>query len=286
MLVAPFGVAQRAPDLRRDGEIPQRTAGSGHGEVDQRHDTSIAEDHVLRVQIVVADHRPAPWVRPLRRPIRGDAAKRRRRLMEPPEQPAEIPSSLGPSSPMPDRAAAARPRRSTSVPHDPGRPCRDGGARHRTRRTRDGGAGRGRPLETIRPHGGPCHRRGRARSGGPCFRPVSARASCPYRDGTGPRPPLATAGSEGSPGSTSPDGPLALRARASGRAGASHRQNWQLPGAGWSIRLAKPAGTSDVTNTSVSTVPSLRTRWMSPPSSTNPDPAPTTCAVQVRSSPR
>src|SRR5207253_11050669 len=35
-----------------------------------------------------------------------------------------------------------------------------------------------------------------------------------------------------------------------------------------------------------STVPSFRTRWVSPPSSTNPDPAATTSGVQVGSSAR
>src|SRR5438552_18247123 len=60
----------------------------------------------------------------------------------------------------------------------------------------------------------------------------------------------------------------------------------QLLGCGSSIRRAAPRGTIDVTYTIASTVPSFRTRWVSPPSSTNPDPAATTSGVQVGSSAR
>ncbi len=62
-------------------------------------------------------------------------------------------------------------------------------------------------------------------------------------------------------------------------------QKGQLPGAGWSIRRTAPAGTSEVTYTTVSTLPSLRTRWTSSPLSTKPDPAWTRLGVQWGSSP-
>ncbi len=46
--VAPLRVAQRTPDLRRDRDVPQRAAGGSHCEIDQRHDTSVAEHDILR----------------------------------------------------------------------------------------------------------------------------------------------------------------------------------------------------------------------------------------------
>ena len=63
-------------------------------------------------------------------------------------------------------------------------------------------------------------------------------------------------------------------------------QKGQLPGLSWSIRRVAPAGTSETTTVTRSTVPSLRTTCTSPPESTKPDPAGTTCGEQVGSSAR
>ena len=57
----------------------------------------------------------------------------------------------------------------------------------------------------------------------------------------------------------------------------------QFLGLGASIRLTASAGTSDTTTVTKSTLPSLRTTCTSPPESTKPDPAGTTCGVQLRS---
>ena len=65
-----------------------------------------------------------------------------------------------------------------------------------------------------------------------------------------------------------------------------HVRQGQFRGLGASIRLAASAGTSEATTVTRSTLPSLRTTCTSPPESTKPDPAGTTCGVQVGSSAR
>ena len=69
-------------------------------------------------------------------------------------------------------------------------------------------------------------------------------------------------------------GPPSCRAQPFGR---------QFLGLGASIRLAASAGTSEATTVTKSTLPSLRTTCTSPPESTKPDPAGTTCGVQAGS---
>jgi hypothetical protein len=51
------------------------------------------------------------------------------------------------------------------------------------------------------------------------------------------------------------------------------------------MRRSNPAGTSETTIVTRSTLPSFRTTCTSCPLSTNPDPACTTCGAQVGSSP-
>ena len=90
MLVAPTGVAERTPGFCRDRDVPQRAAGGGHREVDQGHHASLAEDHVLGIQVVVADHGSAARVGPVGCPACGRALERGRRVVEPPDQRAKV----------------------------------------------------------------------------------------------------------------------------------------------------------------------------------------------------
>ncbi len=240
-------VTRRADRRRRRGRDHRPRCGS-RPTADGRHPRGVAQ--ATRPGRDRARHRPPR--RGARRLTRGDQHPR----------PAD---ALGERVPL---RAGLRSRGGSSSPH-PRRSRRSSSTSWRTCAC----SATGRASGAWSRPAGPTTRSGAAGC-------ASIRRSCMGRS---PKRLSAERRTEGAPSGTTE----ALPAHQAGQARRRDRgQNPQLPGAGSSIRRAAPCGTIDVTYTTVSTLPSLRTRWMSPPSSTNPDPAWTTSGVQVGSSPR
>jgi hypothetical protein len=79
-------VAQRRPQAGGARDVPDRRAGTGEVEVDQRHRLPAGEDHVVEVRVVVADDASAEGGRDGRRPAVLGRVEGRDGIVEAPQQ--------------------------------------------------------------------------------------------------------------------------------------------------------------------------------------------------------
>ena len=193
-LVVPPGLGrvQRHPLLRRDREVPERTARRRHVEVDQRDRTPVPEHDVLGEQVVVADHRSADADRPSRAPSPRPPSRRTTR------PPRGTGAAARRTSPARRRVIAhAGIRRQRDVTLDEGEHLAallvgvevPGGAVEPAR-PRGGAAAPAPPAWTGAAGDGPCRPPAPPRPGCRSRRPAAPRSPSPSSSRFGARPTL------------------------------------------------------------------------------------------------